>query len=265
MPTSSWYIRNGKRTQSAVRLFCFAYAGGSAAIFREWIDLLAPRVEVMAVELPGHGSRRDEEPFTAIEPLVEALVPALLPELNKPFAIFGHSLGALIGYEVARRLYTRTGLQPRRLFVAGHSAPGCGGSAQLVHNLPEQEFIAELRRLNGTPADILADTELMSLALPLLRADFRMNETYVHRSFPLLSCPVSAYGATADSDVSPEDISAWRKITKGPFSSLLFEGDHFFIHQATPLLVRQIELELAVAEGAIQRPLPAPGPDQSRS
>jgi medium-chain acyl-[acyl-carrier-protein] hydrolase len=209
------------------------------------MDLLAPSLEVMAVELPGHGSRRDEEPFTAVGPLVDALVPALLPELNKPFAIFGHSLGALIGYELARRLYTRVGLQPRRLFVAGHCAPGCKRSSKLVHKLPEEEFIAELRRLNGTPPDILADTELMSLALPQLRADFCMNETYEHVSSPLLSCPVSAYGAIADTEVSSEDISAWRSVTHGPFSSLLFEGDHFFIHGATPLLVRQIELELA--------------------
>ena len=243
---TSWYIRNGKRTDAPMRLFCFAYAGASAAIFREWMDLLAPTLEVMAVELPGHGSRRDEEPFTAVEPLVDTLVPALLPELNKPFAIFGHSLGALIGYELARQLYTRTGHQPRRLFVAGHSAPGCKRkSSKLVHNLPEEEFIGELRRLNGTPPDILADSELMSLTLPLLRADFQMNETYEHRFFPLLSCPVSAYGALRDTEVSSEDISAWRHVTRGAFSSLLFEGDHFFIHSATPLLVRQIELELA--------------------
>jgi len=227
-----------------MRLFCFAYAGASAAIFREWINPLAPSLEVMAVELPGHGSRRDEEPFCAMGPLIDNLVPALLPELNKPFAIFGHSLGALIGYELARQLYTRAGLQPRRLFVAGHSAPSCKRSSKLVHNLPEEEFIAELRRLNGTPPDILANSELMSLMLPLLRADFCMNETYQHRSSPVLSCPVSAYGAIADTEVSSEDISAWRSITKGPFSSLLFEGDHFFIHAATPLLVRQIELEL---------------------
>jgi surfactin synthase thioesterase subunit len=246
MPMKSWYIRNTKRANAQLSLFCFSYAGASAAIFREWFDLLTPRVEIMAVELPGHGSRRDEEPFTAIDPLVDALVSALLPDLNKPFAVFGHSLGALVGYELTRRLYTTVGLQPRRLFVAGHNAPGWKDDSKLVHNLPDEEFIAELHRLNGTPRDFLADAELMKIALPALRADFRLNETYHHRSFPLLTCPVSAYGGISDEDVSADAISAWRSTTKGPFTSKMFEGDHFFIHSATALLVRQIELDLTL-------------------
>lgn len=236
-----------KRTDAQLRLFCFAYAGASAAIYRDWIDLLTPRVEIMAVELPGHGSRRDEEPFTAIDPLVDALMSALLPDLNRPFAIFGHSMGALVGYEFARRLYTSVGLQPHRLFVSGHSAPGWEDS-KLRHDLPDEEFMAELHRLNGTPRDILADIELMQLALPVLRADFRLNDTYQHRSFPLLGCPVSAYGGVDDEDVSADAISAWRNITKGPFTSRMFEGDHFFIHSATALLVRQIELDLTLSQ-----------------
>jgi|SRR5581483_3460586 len=242
---TSWYLRNTKRTNAALRLFCFPYAGGSAVLFRDWLDLLAPRIEVMAVELPGHGSRRDEEPFTSVSPLVDALVSALLPDLNEPFAIFGHSMGALVGYELARRLYTRVGLQPRRLFVSGYSAPGWKRSSRSVHELPDEEFIEELRRLNGTPRELLEDAELMTLALPLLRADFRLVETYQHRPFPLLSCPVSAYGGTADKEVSADAIPAWRSFTKGPFRSQLFEGDHFFIHSAAPRIARQVELDLA--------------------
>ncbi len=246
MSMKSWYVRIPRRMDAQLRLFCFPYAGGSAAIFREWVGVLTPRIELMAVELPGHGSRRDEEFFTAIDPLVDALASALLPDLNKPFAIFGHSLGALIGYELARRLYTSVGLQPRRLFVSGHDAPGCDNSSKIVHNLPDEEFIAELRRLNGTPPEILADAELMQLALPLLRADFRLNETYQHRSFPLLTCPVSAYAGIGDEEVSADAISSWKKVTRGPFDSRTFEGDHFFIHSAMVPLVRQIELDLAL-------------------
>src|SRR6185312_2074582 len=146
------------------------------AIFRDWRTMLAPSIEVVAVELPGHGIRRDERPFTELDPLVDALVPALLPDLNRPFAIFGHSLGALIGYELTRRLYTRVGLQPRRLFVSGHEAPGSMTSSRHVHGLPDEEFIAELHRLNGTPREILSDAQLMQLALPMLRADFQLGE-----------------------------------------------------------------------------------------
>jgi medium-chain acyl-[acyl-carrier-protein] hydrolase len=175
---------------------------------------------------------------------VHALVSALLPDLNRPFAIFGHSMGALIGYELTRRLYTRVGLQPRRLFVSGHNPPGWRSSSRLLYELPDQEFIAELYRLNGTPREILADALLMELALPLLRANFRLDETYHHHPYPLLSCPISAYGGISDEDVSAEAITAWQRTTKGDFTSHMFAGDHFFIHTATLPLVRQIELDL---------------------
>jgi medium-chain acyl-[acyl-carrier-protein] hydrolase len=243
-----WYARNAMRTDALWRLFCFPYAGGSSAIFRDWRTMLAPSIEVVAVELPGHGIRRDERPFTELDPLVDALVPALLPDLNRPFAIFGHSLGALIGYELTRRLYTRVGLQPRRLFVSGHEAPGSMASPRHVHELPDEEFIAELHRLNGTPREILSDAQLMQLALPMLRADFQLGETYRYRPYPLLSCPISAYGGLSDQDVSAESITAWQRTTKGAFTSRMFDGDHFFIHTATSSLVRQIELDLTSSQ-----------------
>jgi medium-chain acyl-[acyl-carrier-protein] hydrolase len=245
-----WYARNAMRTDALWRLFCFPYAGGSSAIFRDWRTMLAPSIEVVAVELPGHGIRRDEKPLAELDSLIDALVPAMLPDLNRPFAIFGHSLGALIGYELTRRLYTRVGLQPRRLIVSGHEAPGRMSPSRHVHQLPDEEFTAELRRLNGTPREILSDAELMQLALPVLRADFRLDETYRHSPYPRLSCPISAYGGISDEDVSADSIAAWRDTTKGAFTSRMFDGDHFFIHTATLPLVRQIELDLTSSQRA---------------
>jgi len=151
------------------------------------------------------------------------------------------------GYELARRLYARVGLQPRRLFACAHGAPDYPRSRSPAYELPDPQFIAELRRLNGTPHELLADAELMQLMLPLLRADFRLNETYQHRSLPQLSCPVSAYGGTADEDVSEAALTAWRSATRGAFSHRLFAGDHFFIHSATAPLLRQIEVDLGLA------------------
>ena len=243
-----WYARNAMRKDALVRLFCFPYAGGSSAIFRDWRALLAPGIEVVAIELPGHGIRRDEKPFTELDPLIDALVAALLPDLNRPFAIFGHSLGALIGYELTRRLYTRVGLQPRRLIVSGHEAPASMTSSRQMHQLPDEEFTAELHRLNGTPREILSDAHLMQLALPVLRADFRLDETYLHRPYPRLICPISAYGGISDEDVSAESITAWQRTTKGAFTSRMFEGDHFFIHTATAPLVRQIQEDLTSSQ-----------------
>jgi medium-chain acyl-[acyl-carrier-protein] hydrolase len=243
-----WYVRKARQSDAPLRLICLPYAGGSAAIYRDWSLLLAPRIEVLAIELPGHGRRRDEEPFTAVSPLVDALASALLPDLNKPFAIFGHSMGALLGYELARRLYIHVGLQPRRLIVSGNTAPGIKTSSQIVHNLPDKEFIAELARLNGTPGELLGNAELMQLALPLLRADFHLNETYQHRPFPILTCPVSAYGGMSDDDVSADALAAWKHVTRGPFIATMFEGDHFFIHTATTLILQQIESDLQATQ-----------------
>jgi len=244
MSATSWYTRNVKHKNALLNLFCFPYAGGSAAIYRKWEVLLAPRIEVIPVELPGHGTRLGEAPFTAVESLIEALVPALLADLDKPFAIFGHSMGALIGYELARALLGSFGKEPRRLFVSGRRAPGLPPPRKPAFDLPDEDFVAELSRLQGTPADVLADPELMALMFPMLRADFRLTETHTHRPVPLLNCPVSAFGGISDLDVSMDAVCAWRGVSAGPFTVRMFEGDHFFIHSAAQLIVRMVELDL---------------------
>jgi medium-chain acyl-[acyl-carrier-protein] hydrolase len=244
MSTTPWYARSNKHRNALLRLFCFPYAGGSAAIYRKWEALLAPRIEVIAVELPGRGARHGDAPFTALEPLVRALVPELSADLEQPFAIFGHSMGALIGYELAQALLVSCGKQPRRLFVSGRRAPGLPDPRKPTYDLPDREFMAELRRLQGTPADLLANAELMSLMLPMLRADFQLTETYTHRPGPLLNCPVSAFGGLMDADVDTDALSAWRAVSTGPFTLRMFEGDHFFIHSAAQSIVRMIELDL---------------------
>lgn len=243
--TSRWISRPLPQPQARLRLFCFSYAGGGAPIFRSWPGKLPPSVEVCAIQLPGRGPRMMESPFTRMPPLVSTLTDALLPLFDKPFALFGHSLGALISFEVARRLQSRHGVEPLHLFVSGSNAPQVPSREQPLHNLPEAEFINALGTLNGTPQEVLANQELMQLMIPILRADFAVCETYVYKDGSLLSCPITAFGGLQDRKLYRSDIKAWRSQTTASFSMQMLEGDHFFLHSAEPQLLAMLSAELS--------------------
>jgi medium-chain acyl-[acyl-carrier-protein] hydrolase len=241
---NSWVTCSRPRTQARLRLFCFPYAGGGASIFRAWPDDL-PGMQVCPVQLPGRENRLREPCFIRLEPLVQALVQALPPYLDMPYAFFGHSLGALIGFELARALVRENRSGPVHLFVSGHSAPQVQSLEPPIHQLPEPDFIKELRCLNGTPGEVLQHAELMALLLPVLRADFAINETYVYTPGTLLDCPISAFGGLQDNLASRDDLAAWRDQTRSTFTLRMFPGDHFFLHSARPLLLRAIVHDLA--------------------
>lgn len=228
--------------KTRLRLFCFPYAGAGALIFRTWSDSLPADVEVCPVQLPGRGTRMTERPFTQLSPLVEALAQALAPLLDMPFAFFGHSLGALVSFELARRIRRQYGVHPVRLFVSAGRAPQVPHRGPSIHTLPDKELLMELRRLNGTPSELLGHEELMEIMLPLLRADFAVHETYLYSTEPPLNCPISAFGGLQDNKVSDSDLEAWRAQTSVSFSLRMFPGDHFFLKQ--PLLLRALFQEL---------------------
>jgi medium-chain acyl-[acyl-carrier-protein] hydrolase len=226
-----------------LRLFCFAYAGGSASTFRSWQSKLPSDVEVCPVELPGRGARMVEPTFTHIVPLMKTMVPALLPYLDRPFAFFGHSLGALVSFEFSRLLLQNYKLSPLYLFVSGRQAPDLPAPSPL-HVLPQPSLIQKLRRLNGTPQTILESPEMMQLFLPTIRADLAVDETYIHSNKVLLNCPISVFNGLQDTEVSLNGLEAWRKHTSAAFSIHLYPGDHFFIHTAQKLLLETIREKL---------------------
>jgi len=162
-----------------------------------------------------------------------------------PFAFFGHSMGSLISFELARRLRRERQQEPIHLFVSGRSAPQLPDEEPPAHNLPEPEFLEELRRLNGTPKEALAYPELMQILIPILRADFSVCETYIYTEEPPLACPISAFGGTQDSDVSREDMEAWRRQTRASFTLRMFSGDHFFLHSAEEQLLTILAEEIS--------------------
>jgi medium-chain acyl-[acyl-carrier-protein] hydrolase len=236
-PPSGWLGRPAPNPEAALRLFCFPYAGGTSLIYRAWPKLLPRAIEVCAVQLPGRGERLSEPAYTNIADLVRALADALLLRLDKPFALFGHSMGALISFELARELRRRAAPPPLHLFVSGRRAPQIERSRPPTYDLPDEEFLLDLRRLNGTPLEVLEHPELMRLLLPLLRADFAVCQTYVYSPEPPLDCPITAFGGLHDGGVPREHVEAWREQTAAAFSVRMLPGDHFFLRtQQHPLL-----------------------------
>jgi medium-chain acyl-[acyl-carrier-protein] hydrolase len=239
-----WIAFGTPNPKARLRLFCFPYAGTGGSIFRTWPGGLPEDVEVCPVQYPGRGTRPMETPFTAISPLVQALAQALLPLLDKPFAFFGHSLGALVAFELARQLRRQSGPQPVRLFVSADRAPRSPRRDRPINALPEADFLVELVRLNGTPRKVLEDAELMQIMLPVLRADFAIYETYAYSPEPPLACVIAGLGGLQDQRVRRDDLAAWRDETDDAFSLRMFPGDHFFLNTAQPLLLQALSQDL---------------------
>ncbi len=245
MPTATASVTYPKRNpQARLRLFCFPYAGGNSFIFRPWLNSLPSEVELGAIELPGHGSRMTEPLLTRMTELVEAIASDLLPHLDQPFAFFGHSMGAWVCFELARWLRTNHQPCPVHLFVSGARAAQIPHRKPPIHQLPQAEFVAALRRLQGTPEAVLEHAELMELMLPILRADFAVLETYTYASQAPLPCSITAFGGLQDVDVSEEALQVWQAQTSAGFSHRMLAGNHFFIHSDQTLLLQLLTQEL---------------------
>jgi medium-chain acyl-[acyl-carrier-protein] hydrolase len=229
----TWFENLPGGKEGALRLYCFPYAGGSAQVFRNWQRHFLPEISLTLAHLPGRGQRLNEPAFKNIKPLVDALATAIAADLPQVFAFWGHSMGALISFELARELRRRGHRGPLALFVSGRSAPHVADPDPPSFNLPDDEFIAELRRLKGTPEEVLASAELKEFFLPVIRADFELVDTYAyHEEFPL-TCPIYAYGGLQDITVPAISLKEWQKQTLGPCKFRMFRGEHFFIQTSS--------------------------------
>jgi surfactin synthase thioesterase subunit len=242
--TNSWLVGFGDSERASLRLFCFPYAGGGALVYRDWHRIFPASIGVYAAQLPGRGDRLAEAPYIDLPALIEPLTEAIRSHLDKPFAFFGHSMGALIAFELARKLRYEYGIEPAHLLVSGRRAPQLAESDSVTYNLDDAEFIEELRLLNGTPKAILENPELMQMLGPALRADFQICETYVYTDSPPLRCPITVFGGLQDNGVTREYLQPWRNNTSGSFKLKLLPGDHFFLHSSEALLLRLIAHEL---------------------
>lgn len=237
---SSWILRYSPAPDAPVRLVCLPHAGGSAPFYSGLTKALGLRVDTLAVQYPGRMERRQERPLTRIDELAEGLVAELTPWSDRGMAVFGHSLGALLGFEVARRLEAM-GRPPVALFVSGRGAPSRHRKEFTVFP-DDQTLIAQMRTLGGTDPRVFDNEELVQLALPVMRADYEAVESYQYRLGPPLSCPVIAVNGEDDPKVADGDAEAWSEHTTGAFESHTMPGGHFY------LVDRQAEVTEIIAD-----------------
>ncbi|MGD9898781.1 MAG: thioesterase II family protein [Calditrichaceae bacterium] len=227
-----------------IKLFCLPFAGGSSAVFRSWPKHMPDTVEVCAVEIPGRGQRINEPLRGRIETLVAELSPEIKNSIDRPFAIFGHSLGAIIGFEIAHHLKINYGLKPVHLFLSGTKAPQLQSDKKLIYNLPDAEFLAEIKKLNGTPAEVFEHQDLLKLIIPILRADFKLCETYSYEARIPLDCPISVLGGLQDPHLDKKMLESWSTQTNGPFFLRMFPGDHFYLNDHQQILLSTITRDI---------------------
>ncbi|MFF7790881.1 alpha/beta fold hydrolase [Streptomyces sp. NPDC007991] len=242
----SWFVRYSAADAPVVRLFCFPYAGGGGSVFRTWSEGLPAGVELWAAQLPGRESRVGEPALRQLDPLVESLYEAVLPRLDLPYAFFGHSMGALVAFELTRRLRLAGAPQPSRLLLAAFRAPQLPNPNIRIHHMPDEVLKTVLRK-EGTPPEVLDNRELMRALLPMLRADFELCDTYRYRDELPLPMPLSVFGGDQDVRVSRSDLDMWRSQAGGPFRLVMLPGSHFFLHSSQDLLLAELSRELGAA------------------
>lgn len=247
--STPWLLASKPLAAPRARLFCIPFAGGGAQAFARWPDLVPAGVEVVAVQLPGRESRMREAAVSNLDELIAALQPAIAQRLDVPYFLFGHSMGALIAYELARSLQAAGAPAPQRLMVSGRVAPHLKPPREPINGLDESDFVEALRALKGTPEEVLGDLELMRLIMPVLRADFALNEKYQHVAEPRLHCDVIAFGGIGDTEAGRAGVSAWEDATEGSFVLRMVPGDHFYPVTAAALFLRMLSVEMYQALG----------------
>nr|ACH88364.1 predicted thioesterase [Karenia brevis] len=241
----TWISACQARPEATLRLICFPYAGANASVFRPWASHFPESIELHAVRLARRTAKTEPRVDDRLSAVVQELSHAIQHDIPGPFAFFGHSLGALLAFEIARDMNHRHIPGPLCLFLSGRRAPQLPPDSSPIHDLPTNAFLRELKDLNGTPPEILENAELMEVFLPILRSEIRLAETHVHRSSAPLTCPITVFGGKQDDAISRNALVAWRENTRGAFALRMFPGDHFFIHSSESEVAQAIQTDLA--------------------
>ncbi|OEH94428.1 thioesterase II family protein [Bacillus solimangrovi] len=244
MKNSPWLFVNKFSNSSSVRLFCLPYAGGGATIYHQWMSSISNKIEVCPIQLPGRENRIGEASYDNILFLVKEIAKEIEPYIDRPYALFGHSMGALICFELARELRRRKINNAERLFLSGRNAVHIPRLKPPIHKLDQETFINRLRELNGTPELLLQNKELMEFVIPIIRNDFKMVETYSYEQEKILNIPITVIGGTNDPYTSIEYLEEWREHTSNNCEVHQVEGEHFFLNNRTAEVLEIISNDL---------------------
>jgi medium-chain acyl-[acyl-carrier-protein] hydrolase len=243
--SSRWLAPHRQRPSARLRLFCLPFAGGSASAYRDWSTALPRDVEVCPVELPGRGTRYSEPAVASLHELIPALTDALEGWFDRPFVFYGHSMGALLAFELAHELRARTWLEPAALFVGAR--PGPSESDQIaVADMTDAEVIAYIRSMSDHP-ELLDHPELMKLLLPTLRRDLALCGTYSYRPRRKLACSMTVFGGIED-HISRTQLESWRAETENAVDVEMLPGGHFFLRTSRDALLRSLSARLDALE-----------------
>lgn len=231
MKSRLWTTEMRGASEGAEQIVLFHHAGGSPAAFRPWLDELPTSFRVLGFELPGRDYRRPGDLMRSAPTIADAAAESIAPLLKRPTTFVGHSIGALIGFELIRSIRRRGGDLPAHLIVTGRRAPQEPPRMRQAHLLPDDAFVERLRAYGGTPEAVLRDRELMALFLPQIRADFAISETYAYRPEAALGCPITALAGTDDVTDSPSSVRGWGEHTAGGFRFHELPGGHFFVFE----------------------------------
>lgn len=229
MVKSLWFSRLKPRYDAQMRLLCFPYSGRGASFFYPWVKEFPESIDVCSIQLPGRESRLDEPLCEDFAQLVSDITEAITPNLDLPVAFFGHCLGALLAFEVTRQLRKENLPLPSVLSVSGISAPQVPVSSNPIHELPDAEFLEEMKNFNGISNEMIQNSEWRRIFIPILRADLTLSESYFYKLGQPLDIPILAYAGKFDSSVSPDEVAEWKQQTTQSFLLRVFPGDHFFL------------------------------------
>jgi surfactin synthase thioesterase subunit len=244
VPTARWFDPDARAAHRSIRLLCFPHAGGSAFVFRDWPRDVSPAIDVVPIQLPGRAERLSEPPFRRVPALVEAARAALRPILDRPVALFGHSVGGAIAFELACVLEREHGRPVEHLFIAGRGAPDCPMRRPPIAHLPPNEFVAAVRQLQTVPGHVFDHPDAIDLFMPILRADLELSETYAYVPGRRVGCPITVFGGHDDPWARTEDLEGWQRHTTRDCQVHLLPGDHFFVSRARVDILRVIERRL---------------------